>query len=196
MKYVITDKRKERIEKVARQRQFSLHLVLENIHDPHNVSAIFRTCEGAGIPKVSLVYNQEVFPKIGKKSSASAYKWIDKEKFDSVDECYANLHRQGFQIFASTLAGNPVSLYDLDLTGKCALVMGNEHRGISDAAAEKADKTFMIPMHGIIQSLNVSVSAAIILYEASRQREEKGLYLTSELSPELLTEYIQYLSKK
>lgn len=196
MKYIITDKRRERIEKVALQRQFSLHLVLENIHDPHNVSAIFRTCEGAGIPDVSLVYNQEKFPKIGKKSSASAYKWIDKEKYETIDECYSNLHKQGFKIYASTLAGDPVNLYDLDLTEKCAIVMGNEHRGISDEAGEKADKTFMIPMHGIIQSLNVSVSAAIILYEAARQRAAKGMYEKSELSPDRLNEFTDYLSKK
>lgn len=196
MKYVITEKRRAKIEKVALQRQFSLHLVLENIHDPHNVSAIFRTCEGAGIPNVSLVYNIESFPKIGKKSSASAYKWIDKDKYTNVDECYGNLRKQGFKIYASTLEGNPVSLYDLDLTEKCALVMGNEHRGISQEAGEKADKTFMIPMHGIIQSLNVSVSAAIILYEAARQRGAKGLYDKSELNDEQLSEFIDYLAKK
>ncbi len=81
MKQTRTEKRINKIRAVVSKRQPSLKIILENIHDPHNVSAIFRTCDAAGIPKVSLLYNIEKFPKIGKKSSASAFKWIEKEKF-------------------------------------------------------------------------------------------------------------------
>ncbi|RKY93717.1 MAG: RNA methyltransferase, partial [Ignavibacteriae bacterium] len=91
MKQTRTEKRIEKIRAVISKKQLSLKIILENIHDPHNVSAIFRTCDAAGIPKVSLIYNTEPFPKIGKKSSASAFKWIEREKFKSVGECYKQL---------------------------------------------------------------------------------------------------------
>jgi tRNA (guanosine-2'-O-)-methyltransferase len=92
-----TEKRVEKIKWVLSKRQPSLRVVIENIHDPHNISAIFRTCDAAGITKVSLIYTVERFPKIGKKSSASAYKWIEREKFKSVEECYNQLRKEKFK---------------------------------------------------------------------------------------------------
>lgn len=193
----ITESRKSKLIDVATKRQHSLHLVLENIHDPHNVSAIFRTCDAVGIPNVSLVYNYEKFPKIGKKSSASAFKWVDKAKYKSVEECYDRLRKDGYKIYASTLADKSVNLFDLDFTGKIAVVMGNEHRGISEEAANLADEVFFIPMFGMVQSLNVSVAAAITLYEAARQRFLKGLYNKSELSEEeLLIKINEWITKR
>ncbi len=169
---------------------------MENIHDPHNVSAIFRTCDAAGIPKVSLVYNVEKFPKIGKKSSASAYKWIEREKFKSVEDCYNQLKKEKFIIYASSLKTNSKNLYDLDFTKKTAIVFGNEHRGLSKESEELADERFFIPMYGMVQSLNVSVSAAISVYEALRQRGIKGFYDKSEMSPRELKMLIEEWSKK
>jgi len=180
--YFRTEKRIEKIKWVLSKRQPSIHVVFENIHDPHNVSAMFRTCDAAGIPKVSLLYNVEKFPKIGKKSSASAYKWIERDKYKSVDECYHLLKKEKFVIYASSLNPDSISLYDLDFTKKTAIVFGNEHRGLSKEAEELADKKFFIPMFGMVQSLNVSVSAAITIYEALRQRSIKGLYDNSELA--------------
>ena len=132
MRSTKTEKRLQKINSVIRSRQHSLTVVMENIHDPHNVSAIFRTCDAAGIPKVNLIYNYESFPRIGKKSSASAYKWVDKEKYKSVDECYSDLRKNGFKIFASSLSEKSKNLYELDLTQKAAIVIGNEHRGVSE----------------------------------------------------------------
>jgi tRNA (guanosine-2'-O-)-methyltransferase len=183
-----TEKRTAKVEKVLRARQDSLMVVLENIHDPHNVSAIFRTCDAVGVPKVSLVYNVEQFPKIGKKSSASAFKWVEREKYKSIEECYTALRSNGFKIYASALHKNSKNLLDLDLTEKAAIVLGNEHRGVSDEASEAADETFMIPMFGMVQSLNVSVAAAVVLYEALRQRLTKGMYDESVLINEDLIE--------
>ena len=110
-----TEKRTEKIKQVISKRQPSLKLVLENIHDPHNVSAIYRTCDAAGIPKVSLVYNVEPFPKIGKKSSASAFKWVEKEKFKSIEECYNKLRANGFIIYASSISIVSKNIFDLVL---------------------------------------------------------------------------------
>jgi tRNA (guanosine-2'-O-)-methyltransferase len=194
--YFRTEKRIEKIKWVVSKRQSSLHVVFENIHDPHNVSAIFRTCDAAGVPKVSLVYNVEKFPKIGKKSSASAYKWVEREKYKSVDECYSKLREEKFIIYASSLNSDAKSLYELDFTKKTTIVFGNEHRGLTKEAEEMADERFYIPMFGMVQSLNVSVSAAITIYEALRQRSLIGLYEKSELMPKELKKLIDEWANK
>ncbi|MCB9207135.1 MAG: RNA methyltransferase [Ignavibacteriales bacterium] len=185
-----TERRLKKIEKVAAARQFSLRVVLENIHDPHNVSAIFRSCDAVGIPQVDLLYNVEKFPKISRVSSASSKKWVEQKKFEKVDNCITNLKQEGFKIYGSILSEDAENIYDLDLTEKVAIVMGNEHRGISEEMIDAVDKHIYIPMRGMIQSLNVSVATAVILYEAQRQRALKGMYSKSELKKEELEELI------
>ncbi|HEX9741116.1 MAG TPA: TrmH family RNA methyltransferase [Ignavibacteriaceae bacterium] len=186
-----TEKRTNKITSVIHARQKSLQVVIENIHDPHNVSAIFRTCDSVGVGKVSLVYNIEEFPKIGKKSSASAYKWVEKQKFKSINDCVSKLKAEGYEIFVSSIAEGSKNIYELDLTQKVAIVFGNEHRGVSKEAEEIADEKFIIPMYGMVQSLNVSVAAAVVLYEALRQRKLKGMYDKSEFTEEELESKIK-----
>ncbi|MCL5020898.1 MAG: RNA methyltransferase [Bacteroidetes bacterium] len=169
-----SERRTGRIKRVVQSTQVDLTVILENIHDPHNVSAVLRSCDAVGVRKVGLVYTSESFPKIGRQSSASAGKWVERTKFRSVEECYDSLRKDGFLIAASVLAEESVPLYDLDLTRKIALVFGNEHRGVSADASDHADVKFRIPMNGMIQSLNVSVACAVSLYEALRQRMAKG----------------------
>jgi tRNA (guanosine-2'-O-)-methyltransferase len=154
---------------------------MENIHDPHNVSAVFRTCDAVGVMRVELLYTLEKFPRIGKKSSSSANKWVERRRHTSVDECYAALRAEGFRIYATATGGTSQSLYNLDLTRKIAFVLGNEHRGVSAEAAKKADAHVQIPMLGMIESLNVSVAAAVCLYEAMRQRAAAGLFTAPQL---------------
>ncbi len=196
MKEFLTERRLKKIENVVRKRQFSLRVVMENIHDPHNVSAIFRTCDAVGVPKVTLLYTIEEFPKISKTSSSSANKWIEKEKFNDTEKCFAALRNEGFKIYSTLLDENSQSIYDIDFTEKVAIVMGNEHRGVSDEAAKLSDGTIYIPMHGMIQSLNVSVATAVILYEAQRQRLLKGMYKQTELSEAEIEELINEWSEK
>jgi len=186
VKTIRSEKRTNKIISVINFRQKSLHVVLENIHDPHNVSAIFRTCDSVGVGRVSLVYNIEPFPKIGKKSSASAYKWVEREKYKNIKDCALLLKKDGFKVLVSSITDSSKSIYDFDLTKKTAIVFGNEHRGVSKEAEEIADEKFIIPMFGMVQSLNVSVAAAICLYEASRQRSLKGMYDKSEFSKDEL----------
>lgn len=191
-----TDKRLNKITNVVKQRQPSLKVVLEDIHDPHNVSAIYRTCDSVGVPKVSLLYIKEEFPKISRVSSSSANKWVESEKYDSVKKCVDSLHADGYKVYASQLNEKAKDLYELDLTEKIAIVMGNEHRGISDEIAELADEVFYIPMRGMIQSLNVSVATAVTLYEAQRQRSKKGMYEISESSVQEVEQKIDEWCKK
>jgi len=181
-----SSRRMEKVMTVLRQRQPDLTVVLENIHDPHNVSAIFRSCDAVGVMRVELLYTQEGFPAIGKKSSSSANKWLERRKHRSVDQCFSTLRAEGFAIYATHLAFEAQSLYDLDMTKKVAIVFGNEHRGVSDEAAALADVNFQIPMMGMIQSLNVSVAAAVCLYEALRQRLNAGAFDSPQLEQDLL----------
>lgn len=196
MQRFVSEKRLQKIKSVISARQFDLTLVLENIHDPHNVSAILRTCDAVGINKIHLVYTIEKFPKLGRKSSGSAVKWIDKEKHNSVSSCFNSLREQNFTIFSSTLSDDAISLYDIDFTNKVAVVLGNEHRGISKEAAELSDQRFIIPMKGMVQSLNVSVAAAIILYEAFRQRDKKEFYKQSKLNSDEFNLLVEKWCKK
>lgn len=190
MRQFTTEKRLEKITRTIKSRQQSLHLVLENIHDPHNVSAIFRSCDAVGIPDVSLLYHVEDFPKVSRITSSSAVKWVDKERYTNVDECFGKLKAKGFKIYTSMLDEKAVPLHEIDFTEKVAIVMGNEHRGASERVAELSDATYYIPMMGMIQSLNVSVAAAVTLYEAMRQRKNKGMYDESELSEEQIEKTI------
>lgn len=181
-----SERRMEKIRKVIALRQPDLTVVMENIHDPHNVSAVFRSCDAVGILRVELLYTTEKFPRIGRKSSSSANKWLEYRKHKTVDECYRTLREEGYRIYATHLESSSLSLYDIDLTTRIALVFGNEHRGVSDEAAEKADGNFQIPMMGMIQSLNVSVACAVGLYEALRQRLAAASYAVPKLSDDAL----------
>jgi tRNA (guanosine-2'-O-)-methyltransferase len=179
-----TPRRIERFRSVIGRRQRDLTVVLENIHDPHNVSAILRTCDAVGILRVELLYTVEKFPTLGRKSSSSANKWIERRKHRDVQACFALLRSEGFRILATRLAEDAPGLYDMNLTGPAAIVLGNEHRGVSEEAAAAADAVFRIPMAGMIESLNVSVAAAVCMFEAYRQRLGSGSYASSTLRPE------------
>jgi tRNA (guanosine-2'-O-)-methyltransferase len=170
------ERRKNKVFKVLEQRQPDLTVVMEDIHDPHNVSAMLRSADAVGIMGVNLVYTTAKYPKIGSKSSSSANKWITRRKFPSINECYGKLREEGFQILATKLDENAKQLYEFDLTKPTAFVFGNEHAGVTDEAATLADATVYIPMMGMIQSLNVSVACAVTIYEALRQRMLKGYY--------------------
>jgi tRNA (guanosine-2'-O-)-methyltransferase len=177
-----TEQRLNRLETVLRRRQPDLTVVMENIHDPHNVSAILRSCDAAGVMGVQLIYTSTEFPDLGKKSSASAIKWVDRRRFESVKECYDTLHEEGYTIYATHLEEAAKVPYEIDMTKKTAFVVGNEHEGVSLEAAHLADGILQIPMFGMIQSLNVSVATAVILFEAVRQRIAAGNYAKARLS--------------
>lgn len=194
----MTEKRFTKIKKVVSQRQKSLTLVLENIHDPHNAAAIFRSADAVGIDRIFLIYNSNEFPKIGRITSGSAIKWIETMKYNNVPDCFEVLKNEGFKIFSTHMEEDKqnISLYDLDLAGKSAIVVGNEKEGVSEEAKRLSDANFLIPMHGMVQSLNVSVAAAVCLFEAMRQRQVKGMYENSEFSAEELTQKEEFYLNK
>ena len=180
-----TKERLERLEKVLEKRQLDIDIVMENVHDPHNISAAVRSCDATGIMNVHTVYHSyQKKPTLGNKSSASARKWVEHYNYDSIDSCYSKLRSEGKKIYTTNLSKDAVSLYEMDLTQPIALVFGNEHYGVSDEASEKADGNFIIPQVGMIQSLNISVAVAVTVYESLRQRMKQGLFETMQLSEE------------
>lgn len=171
-----TERRIARMKQVLRNRQRDLTVVFENIHDPHNVSAILRSCDAVGVSAVHLLYTREKFPALAKKTSASAKKWIDIVRDSDYQSLRERLTSAGFTLYAAHVDPAAMSIYEVDWTRPAALIMGNEHRGVSPEALAIADHTVYIPMFGMIESLNVSVAAAVILYEAARQRLAAGRY--------------------
>lgn len=171
-----TPARRQRMAEVLRQRQDDLTLVLANIHDPHNVSAIYRSCDAFGVSRALLYYTQTAFPALGLKSSASARKWVESKRFRSAAELFGELRAQNFQVIATSFSDIAKPLRNWDFLRPTAVILGNEHSGVEPDLIAMADGELYIPMHGMIQSLNVSVAAAVILAEAARQREEAGYY--------------------
>jgi tRNA (guanosine-2'-O-)-methyltransferase len=196
---MLTDARKARLEEVLRKRQPDFTIVIENIWDPHNVSAILRSADAVGIQDVHLLYYIEEAPdfaKIGKQSSASAKKWLTFHSYDSVETCFEALRAEGFSIYASHVSEYSMSLHDLDGLKKLALVFGNEHRGVSETACNLADGVFYIPMMGMVESLNASVATAVSLYEIARQRIAAGRYSKSLINEGALQNLLKEWARK
>jgi tRNA (guanosine-2'-O-)-methyltransferase len=181
----MTPERRERLLSVLNKRQAGLTVVLENVQDPHNISAVMRTCDAVGIQEIYVLNNKiPRHRKWGAKSSSSAAKWLTIHQFSDVNECVAALRQKYDKIFTTHLSTDAVSLYDIDFTGSVALVFGNEHGGLSDEIRALADGNFIIPQVGIIRSLNISVACAVSIYEAQRQRALAGHYDKKNLPDE------------
>lgn len=173
----MTPEREHRLKSVLDKRQGDITIVLENVFDPHNISAVMRTCDAVGVQDI-YVLNTKIPPhkKWGAKSSSSAAKWLTIHQFDNAAACFSSLRNHYSVILTTHLSSDAVSLHTIDFTKRIALVFGNEHSGVSDEIRALADGNFIIPQIGIIQSLNISVACAVTLYEAMRQRTNAGLY--------------------
>lgn len=175
--HLMTPEREEKIKRVLNHRQSGLVVVMENVHDPHNVSAVMRTCDAVGVQDVFVLTTRiSRHKKFGMNSSASAISWLTIHEYDDIETCMTAVRQVCDKIYATHLGVESHSLYDLDLTGRVAMVFGNEHAGVSDECLKYCDGNFIIPQVGMVQSLNISVACAITLYEAMRQRQGAGLY--------------------
>lgn len=193
----LSDDRSEKIYACVSRRQPSLSIVLENVHDPHNVSAVLRSCDAVGVMDVHLIYHSgQSFPELGEKSSASARKWVLTHKHSSIDECFDYLRKEGKKIMTTGMSNEASSLYAIDFTEPIAIVFGNEHAGVSEEAILKADGNMLIPQVGMIQSLNISVACAVTLYEAFRQRSLNGMYDSIQMDDIMLKDYLNVFALK
>ena len=178
----MTPERSERLLTVLNKRQADITVVLENVSDPHNISAVMRTCDAIGIQEIHVLTNKIAkHKKWGTKSSSSADKWLTVHQFTEAEECFSSLRKKYSCILTTHLSNDALSLYDIDFLRPIALVFGNEHEGVSEEIRSLGDGNFIIPQVGIIQSLNISVACAVTLYEAYRQKSIAGHYNSRRL---------------
>lgn len=191
-----TDRRHELIQRTCAARQQGV-VVIEDVRDPHNAAAVFRSCEAFGFQQVYLIFEQEkpfTPRRLGHATSASANKWLSFQTFDSTHACLSQLRAEGYEILATALEDRAESVFEASfLQPRLALLLGNEHRGLSPQALAMADRVLAIPMAGMIQSLNLSVTAGILLFEITRQRraaDMRAYHLSSSERAALASELL------
>jgi tRNA (guanosine-2'-O-)-methyltransferase len=193
----MTSQRLEKLTSVLAKRQNDITIVLENVFDPHNISAVMRTCDAVGVQEIYIL-NTKIprHKKWGPKSSSSAAKWLTVLQYENAEECFSSLRKRYSSILTTHLSDDAVSLYQVDFTKSIALVFGNEHNGVSDEIRALADGNFVIPQVGIIQSLNISVACAVTLYEAFRQKDLAGHYKRQSMDDAKYNELLKEWSFK
>ncbi len=196
----ITVKREERMRQVVAQRQSDIVVVLENVHDPHNIGAVLRTCDSVGIVHVFVVYtepqlNEATLKKgLNSKACSGAKKWVKTSLFTSIEECVIELRKRHLLILGTHLGETAKPIHNCDFTIPTAIVLGNEHDGISAEFLSHLDGNIFIPQVGMVRSLNISVACAVILYELFRQRDSNGMY-DLEQPNESLMDYYKSVNK-
>lgn len=165
----------ERIRSVLDRRQPDLTVVLEEVHKPHNFSAIVRTCDAAGVFEAHAVAPEGSI-RASEAIARGAARWVRLVIHRSLDDLFGRLRGRGFRTYAAHPGGATVDYREVDYTAPTAVLFGQEKDGVSEAALRRVDQRLTIPMEGMAASLNVSVAAALVLYEARRQREAAGLY--------------------
>jgi tRNA (guanosine-2'-O-)-methyltransferase len=190
---ILTDNRKEKFFKVLNNRTKHFTIAVEDIFQMHNASAVMRSCEVFGIQELNVI--EERYGKsIDKEIAMGAQKWVDISTFDSVTNCIDTLKSKGYQIIATTPHENDCLLEDFDISKPSALFFGTERDGLSEEILRRADGFLKIPMVGFTESLNISVSAAIIIQNlTSRLRNsDVNWQLTEE---EILVKRLDWAKK-
>jgi len=176
---MITNHRLEKFKRVAALRQ-EMTVIFENVHDPHNIGAVLRSCDSVGIQEVYILYTEDnlTIDKLKEIDSTATgvRKWMNVHVFRDAAACFKAVREKYDLILATHLNKEAKALHDLELTGKIAFLFGNEHAGISEESLKYSDHNFIIPQFGMAQSLNISVACAVTLYEALRQRMNSDMY--------------------
>jgi len=180
----MTPQRYKKIRRVLDSRQPDLTVLLDNVHKPHNFSAILRSCDAVGVLQAHAVWGDPTL-RPNHLTSGGTGKWVGIRTHANVEAAAAQLRGDGFQLIAAHPEGGARDFRDIDYTRPTALILGAELQGLGKAALEQADARVCVPMMGMVESLNVSVAAATILFEAQRQRSNADLYATSRLDPAL-----------
>ncbi|WP_440997445.1 tRNA (guanosine(18)-2'-O)-methyltransferase TrmH [Arhodomonas sp. SL1] len=166
------------------RRQPDLRVLLDGVHKPHNLSAILRTCDAVGVAIAHAVPAPGGEVGVRRHASSGAGQWVGLRRHDSLQAAVGALRGEGVRILAAHHSERAMDFRSVDYTRPCAVLMGAELHGVSAEAAELADAHVVIPMAGLCESLNVSVAAAVILFEAQRQRADAGLYDHPRLDPQ------------
>ncbi|MFT6207917.1 MAG: tRNA (guanosine-2'-O-)-methyltransferase [Colwellia sp.] len=176
----MTPERLERINVMLDKRQPDLTVCMEGIHKSHNLAAVVRTADAIGVSDVHAIWKSDEMEVRG-GSAAGSQNWIDVHNYSKTSDAIDALKKQGMQILVTNLSDNAVDFREIDYTKPTAIILGQEKFGASDIALEMADQHIVIPMVGMVQSLNVSVACSVVLYEAQRQRQLAGMYNTPRI---------------
>lgn len=178
----MTPNRYQRIRTMLSQRQTDLTVCMEHVHKPHNVSAVVRNCDAIGIHHVHAVWDKKT--KLRGGTAMGSQNWVKLHVHSQIEQAIEQFKQQNMQVLVTHLSDNAVDFRDIDYTKPTAILLGQEKYGATDEAIALADQPIVIPMLGMVQSLNVSAAAAVVLYEAQRQRQQAGLYEVQHLSEE------------
>ena len=170
----ILPRRFKRIKSILNRRIQNLTVLIEGVSKPHNLSAILRTCDAAGVFEANFISNKNEV-KTFNSTAQGSQKWVKLNNHSSSVDAAKLLKKKGFKLFGTTLNKKSIDYRKLDFTQNTCLVLGAEKWGLSEDLIAEVDECIYIPMYGMVQSLNVSVAASILLFEAIRQRDQKGL---------------------
>jgi tRNA (guanosine-2'-O-)-methyltransferase len=179
----MTPERFARLRRVLELRQPDLTVLMDGVHKPYNLSAVARSCDAVGVLELHAVPAADPKP-LNRQVSAGTSKWIPMHVYETTEEATDTLRRQGLALVAAHTDPAAVDFREVDFTRPTAIVVGSELHGLSDQTLGQVDQTVVVPMVGMVRSLNVSVASAILLYEAQRQRQAAGMYATPRLDPE------------
>ena len=171
---ILTENRKERFLNVLKNRTRHFTVAVEDVFQMHNTSAVMRSCEVFGIQELNII-EQRFGKRIDKEIAMGAQKWVDINAFDSITGCLDNLQSRGYQIIATTPHEDDCLLEDFDISKPCALFFGTERDGLSEEIIKRADGSLKIPMVGFTESLNISVSAAIIIQNLTERLRKSNI---------------------
>ncbi|MDH5179774.1 MAG: tRNA (guanosine(18)-2'-O)-methyltransferase TrmH [Gammaproteobacteria bacterium] len=192
----MTPERYQRLQQILTRRQPDLTVLMDNVHKSHNLSAILRSCDATGVYRAHAVYDRTTIrPKKGIASGGG--KWVKLQTHPTIGQALDHLRQQNMQLVAADVSAQAVDFREVDYTLPTAVILGAEKSGPDAAVFEQADKVITIPLSGMVDSLNVSVAAALILFEAQRRRQAAGLYVTSRLpAEEYATTLFEWLHPK
>ena len=170
----ILPRRFERIKNVLNCRMKNLTVLVEAVNKPHNLSAILRTCDAAGVFEANFISEKDKV-KTFNSTAQGSQKWVKLNNHETTISAVSELKKKGFKLYGTTLNERSTDYRNFDYSENTCFVLGAEKWGLSDQLISKVDESIFIPMSGMVQSLNVSVAASILLFEAIRQRESKSL---------------------
>jgi len=185
--YLVNEERLNKMKKILSTRQNDLRVFLDNVYSNHNLSAITRTCDAVNIGK--MYYRHEKNQKLNDNITMGAHNWVFHQYVDDIEQFYKSM--KDYQIVVTTLSDDSIDFREVDYTIPTLIVFGNELDGVSDISLKYATKKITIPMYGMTQSLNVSVSAGVVLYEAQRQRSTKNMYEKTTLDEKIIQDTLK-----
>lgn len=192
----MSQERLSKVKSVLNQRQEDASVILDSVHKAHNLSAIIRTCDAVGIPTVNAIENQKGDIRTYAGATAGTHKWIELIRHKNITTLIQEQQTKGRKVLAAHLSADAVDFRDVDYTQPVTFLMGAEKTGVSDEAAELVDQHITIGMHGMVESLNVSVAFALIAFEFERQRKAAGFYDLPSQNPQLDKTIFEWMQPK